>query len=124
MVNEVDRIHSREKRHARVRARVSGDGTRPRLCIFRSLAHIYVQAVDDQAGITLAQASTLEKKRLEETAHNGKKDESKGVLSGDKATGQAGEAGKGGDDSKPGALAMRPRLLRPYPADQLRSVLT
>jgi large subunit ribosomal protein L18 len=60
MVNEVDRIHSREKRHARVRARVSGDGARPRLCIFRSLAHIYVQAVDDQAGLTLAQASTLE----------------------------------------------------------------
>ena len=60
MVNEVDRIHSREKRHARVRARVSGNGERPRLCVFRSLAHIYVQAVDDQAGVTLAQASTLE----------------------------------------------------------------
>jgi large subunit ribosomal protein L18 len=60
MVNEVDRIHAREKRHARVRARVSGDAARPRLCVFRSLAHIYVQAVDDQAGITLAQASTLE----------------------------------------------------------------
>jgi len=60
MVNEVDRIHSREKRHARVRARVSGDAARPRLCVFRSLEHIYVQAVDDQAGVTLAQASTLE----------------------------------------------------------------
>jgi large subunit ribosomal protein L18 len=60
MVNEVDRIRSREKRHARVRARVSGNAERPRLCIFRSLAHIYVQAVDDGAGVTLAQASTLE----------------------------------------------------------------
>ena len=60
MVNEVDRIRSREKRHARVRARVSGSGARPRLCIYRSLGHIYVQAVDDGAGRTLAQASTLE----------------------------------------------------------------
>jgi large subunit ribosomal protein L18 len=60
MVNEVDRIHSREKRHARVRARLSGTGERPRLCIYRSLGHIYVQAVDDGAGRTLAHASTLE----------------------------------------------------------------
>jgi large subunit ribosomal protein L18 len=60
MVNEVDRSHSREKRHARIRARVSGDAGRPRLCVFRSLEHIYVQAVDDATGATLAQASTLE----------------------------------------------------------------
>jgi large subunit ribosomal protein L18 len=60
MVNEVDRIRSREKRHARVRARLSGSKERPRLCIYRSLGHIYVQAVDDGAGRTLAQASTLE----------------------------------------------------------------
>lgn len=60
MVNEVDRIGSRRRRHRRVRARLAGDGVRPRLCIFRSLDHIYVQAVDDAAGRTLAQASTLE----------------------------------------------------------------
>ena len=60
MVNEVDRIGSRERRHKRVRARVSGDAVRPRLCIYRSLDHIYVQAVDDDAGATLAHASTLE----------------------------------------------------------------
>ncbi|HEV8202476.1 MAG TPA: 50S ribosomal protein L18 [Candidatus Polarisedimenticolia bacterium] len=60
MVNEVDRIHSREKRHARVRARLSGSKDRPRLCIYRSLGHIYVQAVDDGAGKTLAHASSLE----------------------------------------------------------------
>jgi large subunit ribosomal protein L18 len=60
MVNEVDRVRSREKRHARVRARVKGSGERPRLCIYRSLDHIYVQAVDDEHGVTLAHASTLE----------------------------------------------------------------
>ena len=60
MVNEINRIRSREKRHVRVRARLSGSKERPRLCIFRSLGHIYVQAVDDGAGCTMAHASTLE----------------------------------------------------------------
>src|SRR6266853_6206366 len=60
MVNEVDRIRAREKRHARVRARVVGSAARPRLCVFRSLAHSYVQAVDDVEGRTVATASTLE----------------------------------------------------------------
>ncbi|HKQ96708.1 MAG TPA: 50S ribosomal protein L18 [Candidatus Polarisedimenticolia bacterium] len=63
MVNEVDRINARARRHRRVRARLAGDAVRPRLCIFRSLDHIYVQAVDDAAGKTLAQASTLELKK-------------------------------------------------------------
>ena len=60
MVNEVDRVRSREKRHARVRARVKGSAQRPRLCVYRSLGHIYIQAVDDLSRTTVAQASTLE----------------------------------------------------------------
>jgi large subunit ribosomal protein L18 len=60
MVNEVDRVRARSKRHARVRARVVGGAERPRLCVFRSSRHIYVQAIDDGRGATLAQASTLE----------------------------------------------------------------
>jgi large subunit ribosomal protein L18 len=60
MVNEHDKDRARDKRHARVRARVSGDATRLRLCIFRSLNHLYVQAVDDRLGVTVASASTLE----------------------------------------------------------------
>lgn len=47
-------------RHARVRRKVRGDGARPRLAVFRSLNHIYVQIIDDSAGHTLAAASTLE----------------------------------------------------------------
>jgi large subunit ribosomal protein L18 len=70
MVNEVDRIRSREKRHARVRARLSGSKERPRLCIFRSLGHIYVQAVDDGAGKTLAHASTLELRKEKSATGN------------------------------------------------------
>ena len=57
---EIDKIRAREKRHARVRARVSGDASRPRLCIFRSLNHLYANAIDDAQGVTLASASTLE----------------------------------------------------------------
>jgi large subunit ribosomal protein L18 len=60
MVNEIDKIRAREKRHARVRARLSGTAERPRLCVFRSERHIYAQAIDDGSGATLASASTLE----------------------------------------------------------------
>ena len=60
MVHEHDKERAREKRHARVRARVSGQTSRPRLCVYRSLDHFYVQAIDDQRGVTVATASTLE----------------------------------------------------------------
>jgi len=43
-----------------VRARVDGRAERPRLCVYRSLSHLYVQAIDDLRGVTLATASTLE----------------------------------------------------------------
>ena len=51
----------RQKRHRRVRARVSGTPDRPRLNVFRSLNHIYAQVIDDTRGHTLAAASTLDK---------------------------------------------------------------
>jgi len=52
---------ARKRRHRRVRAKVAGTRERPRLCVYRSLSHIYVQLIDDEAGNTLAAASTLEK---------------------------------------------------------------
>ncbi len=42
---------ARQRRHARVRAKVEGTNTRPRLCVFRSLNHIYAQVVDDIQGL-------------------------------------------------------------------------
>jgi len=48
------------RRHDRVRARVRGTGTRPRLCVFRSLNHIYAQVIDDTIGHTMAASSTLD----------------------------------------------------------------
>lgn len=51
----------RKKTKTRIRGRVSGTAERPRLTIFKSLKRIYVQAVDDSRGVTLASASSLEK---------------------------------------------------------------
>jgi large subunit ribosomal protein L18 len=47
-------------RHVRVRKKVVGTAERPRLCVFRSLNHIYAQVIDDASGRTLACASTLD----------------------------------------------------------------
>lgn len=60
LVAEVDTRLARERRHTRSRAKISGTMTRPRLCVFRSLRHIYAQVIDDHAGHTLASASTLD----------------------------------------------------------------
>ncbi len=51
----------REKTKARIRGRLSGTAERPRLTIYKSLKRIYVQAVDDAKGVTVASASSLEK---------------------------------------------------------------
>ena len=51
---------ARLRRHQRVRQKVTGTADRPRLCVFRSLNHIYAQVVDDLQGRTLVAASTLD----------------------------------------------------------------
>jgi len=55
------RQESREAVHRRIRKRVSGTPERPRLAIFRSVNHIYAQLIDDQKGITICAASSVEK---------------------------------------------------------------
>jgi large subunit ribosomal protein L18 len=50
----------RDRRHRRVRKKVTGTAERPRLAVFRSSKHIYVQAIDDLAGRTVVSASTVE----------------------------------------------------------------
>ncbi len=51
---------ARIRRHARVRAKISGTESRPRLAVFRSLNHIYAQVIDDTRGQTLVAASSLD----------------------------------------------------------------
>lgn len=60
MPKDKDSRKLRLVRHARVRKRVRGHGERPRLCVFRSLRHIYAQIIDDTTGHTLVAASSLE----------------------------------------------------------------
>ena len=57
----------RERREKRVRSKIFGTETRPRLSVFRSSRYIYVQAIADDVGRTLAQASTLSKEHKEKT---------------------------------------------------------
>ncbi|MCQ2736084.1 MAG: 50S ribosomal protein L18 [bacterium] len=61
MINKISRNSLRQKRHARLRRKLSGNAEVPRLSVFRSLRHIYVQLIDDVAGHTLLSASSLEK---------------------------------------------------------------
>ncbi len=61
MITKTDRKAERNRRHLRVRRKVSGTAECPRLCVYRSNSNLYVQLVDDVAGKTLAQASTLDK---------------------------------------------------------------
>jgi large subunit ribosomal protein L18 len=70
MITKLDKNATRKKRHARVRAKLSGTSARPRLNVFRSNKHIYAQVIDDMNGVTLASASTLDKDFTLETSNN------------------------------------------------------
>ena len=61
MISKPDKNKLRQKRHRRVRGKLSGTADRPRLNVFRSNTGIYAQVIDDVAGVTLASASTLDK---------------------------------------------------------------
>lgn len=61
MITKIDKNADRLQRHARVRKKVKGTAEQPRLCVYRSLNHIYAQVIDDVAGVTLASCSTVEK---------------------------------------------------------------
>ena len=60
MVSKKDKNAQRIKRHARVRAKISGTTERPRLAVYRSNANIYAQIIDDVKGVTLCAASSIE----------------------------------------------------------------
>ena len=61
MINKIDKNKERLRRHTRVRKKISGTSETPRMSVFRSLNHIYVQIIDDTKGVTLCSASTMEK---------------------------------------------------------------
>lgn len=73
MFNKRDRNEVRVIRHERVRKKISGTPSRPRLCVYRSLNHIYAQIIDDTVGSTLIAASTVEKEIASQVADKDKK---------------------------------------------------
>ncbi|OUM95067.1 MAG: 50S ribosomal protein L18 [Thermobacillus sp. ZCTH02-B1] len=71
MITKIDKNKARLKRHLRIRKKISGTAERPRLSVFRSAKHIYAQLIDDEKGITLASASTLDKELRGKIANGG-----------------------------------------------------
>lgn len=61
MINKENKNTAREKRHLRVRKNIFGTAERPRMNVYRSTSHIYVQLIDDTKGVTLVSSSTLAK---------------------------------------------------------------
>lgn len=61
MFRRVNKKEIRERIHIRIRKKLKGTTERPRLTVFRSVAHIYAQVIDDIKGVTVASASTTEK---------------------------------------------------------------
>ena len=76
MFSKVDTNKQRLRRHKRIRAKISGTAARPRLDVFRSNANIYAQIIDDENGVTLLSASTLDK---EFEGYGGNKEAAKAV---------------------------------------------
>ena len=60
MFKKPDKNRVRLKKHLRVRKKISGTSEKPRLCVFRSINHIYAQIIDDTKGATLVAASSVE----------------------------------------------------------------
>lgn len=73
----MDKRAARKRRHYRVRNKISGTPERPRLNVYRSLKHMYVQVIDDVNGVTMASASTLDPKLQDN--YGGNKDAAKAV---------------------------------------------
>jgi large subunit ribosomal protein L18 len=70
MIPDSSKDKTRRKIHERMRNRISGSAERPRLNVYRSLNHIYVQVIDDTAGKTLVSASTSGKKSGKKSGGN------------------------------------------------------
>jgi large subunit ribosomal protein L18 len=61
MIRKIEKKEIRNRIHQRIRRKLSGTKERPRLAVFRSVAHIYAQVIDDVEGKTLASASSVDK---------------------------------------------------------------
>lgn len=91
MINKADKNKIRQKRHYRIRKNIVGTAKCPRLNVFRSSKHIYAQLIDDENGVTIASASTLDKELKGKFSNGGNVEAAK--LVGDLIAKQAVEKG-------------------------------
>ena len=75
----LSKVQSRQRRHQRIRKRMSGTGSKPRLSVYKSLNNIYAQLIDDLTGKTLLSASTMEKEIRSAVKHGGNLEAAKKV---------------------------------------------
>jgi len=71
MIHKISKDEIRKRIHTRIRRKVRGTTERPRLAVFRSVAHIYAQLIDDAKGVTIVAASSSEKGSAELKATGG-----------------------------------------------------
>ncbi len=79
MIKQEIRKPKVQKRHKTIRVKLSGTGEFPRLAVYRSTKHIYAQLIDDEKGVTLASASSVDKDLKEKLAHGGNIEAAKAV---------------------------------------------
>jgi large subunit ribosomal protein L18 len=79
MGKKITRSKARQRRHLRVRKRIYGTADRPRLNVFRSLTEIYAQVINDDEGITLVSASTIDQDLRSKVSGNAKTEQAKKV---------------------------------------------
>ncbi len=79
MIKTKNRKEHSQKRHRRIRVKLSGTTEAPRLAVYRSTKHIYAQLIDDVKGVTICSASSIDKDLKSDLAHGGNVESAKAV---------------------------------------------
>ena len=79
MIKQVNKKEATQKRHKRLRTKLSGTTEAPRLAVYRSTKHIYAQIIDDVKEVTIVSASSIDKDMKKDLAHGGNIESAKAV---------------------------------------------
>jgi large subunit ribosomal protein L18 len=79
MIKQSNKKEATQKRHQRLRTKLSGTTEAPRLAVYRSTKHIYAQIIDDVKGVTIVSASSIDKDMKKDLAHGGNIESAKAV---------------------------------------------
>ncbi len=79
MIKQANKKEATQKRHQRLRAKLSGTTESPRLAVYRSTKHIYAQIIDDVKGVTIVSASSIDKDLRKDLSHGGNIESAKAV---------------------------------------------